>query len=331
MIKRRLDNSEIDSMTRSKGSKYRHPPSAPLEEASEEEILASLEFSWTSLTSPDAILQHHQIVVELSMNNTFEQLADLVPVTLPHRFEIYRHIIRESCGIEAANRAQITVVKTTGTERIDLPEEGMTEELYDYLSPRCDESERGLLAKAVVENLIRPDWQTWDEFQAFFSKARGEFLEEFLPEVVERRGFQEISSLVRDAISRFRLEYPKPTLNPSRHPMWDAKTNTLCYGKKFWKFPTQASSIIAILEALHANGWNQVDSIPVWESPAYKQKRRRDSNPLQRDDLKSDQIGYAVNQLRKKTKGILTWHRVRLIGVSWKPLGCDISFSSGSL
>lgn len=235
----------------------------------------------------------------------------------------YTEIIRESCGIESADRAMITVVKTTGTKRIRFPE-GLVPELYEKLALWCSDDEKGLLAKGVIENLVRPTDRDWREFQRLFSRERGETLEEFLPGVVERHGFQKIASLVEKAIDGHRAFRPSEPCSPRLAsgvltPTWDSISYTLSFGDQGkWTFTSRANRQIAIIEALHANGWNPVASIPTWESPQKKQRRLSSSSSTR--NLHTYQIKDAIHHPRKRTTGVISWHERDAYGATWKPL-----------
>jgi len=246
------------------------------------------------------------------MNTTLLRLAAVGKPLDP--WEEYSDIIRNSIAIEDADRCGFTVLKSTGTEKVVLPN-GLTEGLYEELARWCDEGERGLLAKGVIDNLLRVEWRTWSGFQSFFFKELGVSLEDYLRDVVkEQRGFGVVVSLLRDAIGQYRLLFP-------HSPSWDVKSYTLRFGGHGpWTFTSRANTQIAVIEALQANKWEPVSPIPAWESPNERRRRQRNVSLPAAGDLDTLQIKFALHELRKRTAGVIQWHELEGRGAWWESL-----------
>ena len=248
------------------------------------------------------------------MNTILKQLAAVG--TPRHRWAEYRDIIRASDGIEDANRSGFTVIMSTGRERVDVPG-GLTEDFYNSLAELCDDDEKGLLAKGVIDNLLRADWNTWDSFQGYFCKELGQSLEEWLADVVAPHGCETIASLLRDAISQYRIEFPRAGTLPS----WDKNTMTLKFGSYGpWRLTSRANCQIAVMSALQANNWKPVNQVPEWESPKDLLRRKRSPNHPAPGFLDTAQIKFALYELRKLTSGVLDWHELNATGAAWNPL-----------
>ena len=109
-----------------------------------------------------SVLHGSLIVVKWLMNNTLNQLAAVGSPRGP--WSDYADILRDSLAVEDADRSGFTVIKPTGSEKVDVPG-GLTESLYKELAYLVTDDEKGLLAKGVIDSLLRADWHTWHSFQ----------------------------------------------------------------------------------------------------------------------------------------------------------------------
>ncbi len=245
------------------------------------------------------------------MNTT---LLTLAAVGSPrHSWSEYSDIIRNSAALIDADQDGFTVLTSTGSQRVTLPS-GLTDALYEYLAPWCDDREKGLLAKGCLHRHLAVDWRTWSRFNAYLRRELGNSLEEWLPDAVSQHGFQRVGATAKDALAQFRIEFPAT-------PNWyslKADTFILDYGVHGrWLFESRAAVQIAIISALAKSNWKPVEHIEEWHSRAFR--RRQSQKPLLMT-LDTLQIKFALNDLRKKTRGVMDWHEHRAFGASWESL-----------
>lgn len=187
--------------------------------------------------------------------------------------------------VESADADGIAVVTSTGIERLDVPR-GMTAQVYDVLAPICSDDEKGILAGGVLQYLLKVDWNKWDRYKSSFYRSRKQSIEEWLSRAIEENGFHAVVALIKEDIAQLPALPPRtPTLhkNPKGH--------LLRYGLHEWTFTTHASTTVPILVALQTNKWKPVEYVP-----------------FNNDILTEMQIKFAVNQLNRKTKKVISWH-----------------------
>jgi len=244
------------------------------------------------------------------MNTLLKQLAAIA--TPRHPWSDARDLITNG-HVERADARGFTVLTSTGSETVDVPG-GMTVGAYDNLAPFCSDEEKGIMAKGVLENMLKADYQTWDRFQYFRNKKMNANLEEWLPRAVAESGFGAVTAALKEELADFRVNHP-PT------PSWNDDDLTLRFGcSQSWTFTTRARCQIAVLRALQGNDWKPVLRIPEWETPKEKLKRlsNRKIEPIKY--LSNSNVKSALFELRDRTSGILSWHEYRLNGASWASL-----------
>jgi hypothetical protein len=219
-----------------------------------------------------------------------------------HPLSDVRDLITNGC-IEAADAIGFSVIKCTGTERVEFPF-GMTPETYCDLAQFCSHDERGILAKGVLENLLTVDWHTWDRFQCVFYRATEQDIEEWLPGAVEEIGFQAVAAGIKKAIAQL------PPLPPKTPILRQMPTGFLLqYGHNEWTFSNHASTTGPILKALQSNKWEPVTSI---EAP---------------DGILDEmQVKQAVYQLNHITAKVIGWHTYTTI---WPRAGTGRDTATG--
>lgn len=250
-------------------------------------------------------------MVKSCMNTT---LLTLAAVGSPrHPWSQYADIIRDSVALLDADRDGFTVLTSTGSQRVDLPN-GLTEALYEHLAPWCDDREEGLLAKGCLQHRLDVDWSTWNRFDAYIRRELGNSLEEWLPDIVSQHGFHLVAATAKAALAQFRIDFPAT-------PRWytlGTDTFILDYGiHGRWQFESRAAVQIAVISALAKNDWKPVEQIAEWHSRAFL-RRQSQKPPLTK--LHTLQIKFALNDLRKKTLGVMDWHEHRAFGASWESL-----------
>jgi hypothetical protein len=146
-----------------------------------------------------------------------EMLAELTRHARPvHRWQEYADLVSDG-GISSADRFGFTVELGDGQRSVEFPSrmtggKAITEapELYRFLAPRLEDRDRGTLAKGVVENLVGGcHWSDLEGGWRILGQRHGgpeEYEEDWLPAVVEERGFGALADELRAAIEQTRDE-----------------------------------------------------------------------------------------------------------------------------
>jgi len=226
------------------------------------------------------------------MNTLLKQLA--AAASPRHPWAVYSDIIRAADSIEHADASGFTVVKSTGGERVVVPD-GFTEGLYDYLAPWCADDEKGLLAKGVLQHELGLDHLDWECLLTLLRAEFGRCEEVWLPSLAKAVGFKNIAGACREALELERAEHPRPHVNCDIYfkPRWDRKARRLSYGADKWHFRNGAVMVFAVLDTLEKNSWNAANVFPAARVVRFIATWR---------DIRD-----AVTVIKNKTRPTLSW------------------------
>jgi hypothetical protein len=103
-------------------------------------------------------------------------------------------------------------------------------------------------------------------------------------------------------------------------PSWDRPTHTLSFGRHPFLFKSNAVIVVAILEAFQANNWMPIEEIPRWMPMKEQLSRTSGTMPESRGyTLEDYEVRDGLTILKRRTKGIIGWHR-KGCGASWERL-----------
>jgi hypothetical protein len=237
------------------------------------------------------------------MNTILKQLAAVASPR--HPWAAYSDIIRAADYLEAADASGVTVMKSTGSERVDFPD-GLTEGLYDYLAPWCIDSEKGLLAKGVLQNKLGLDHLDLECVLKLLRNEFGQCEEDWLPSLAKAVGFKTIADTCREALALERTESPRPDIRCDIYttPRWDRMARRLSYGVEKWHFRDGAVMVFAVLDTLEANSWNAANVLPAARQVRFIATWR---------DIRD-----AVTVIKNKSRPTLTWSTTTDGVVRWR-------------
>jgi hypothetical protein len=142
----------------------------------------------------------------------------------------------------------VTVPLEDGSRTFEV--EGWTEELYAFVSPPLEPWDKAMLAKAVLEDLLRrggcqePDTALW-----LLRKKHGLDEEEWLPQLVEAEGFSSVALRMSQEVAAYRRTNPSGRVTPR----WDG--HVLSWRGVEWTFRNQPGPVRGVLDFLQQNQW----------------------------------------------------------------------------
>jgi hypothetical protein len=133
------------------------------------------------------------------------------PTAYPVPWEKYLDMLRESEGdILSATAYSFTIPVANEEFKVNFPG-GMTKEHWAYFAPHLNEWGRTLLAEGILRNLLQPKSHgEWCEALEPLRVQHGPDEEEWLPQLVEKVGFDAIAQDMERAVATFRATAPAP-------------------------------------------------------------------------------------------------------------------------
>jgi hypothetical protein len=210
--------------------------------------------------------------------------------------EEYARLIKEGM-LDSASANGFTVELGDGTRRV-IVDGGLQARDYEYLAPLLNDLDKAILAKGVLENLLRPcSWRDFDiGWRRLLDKVPNVPEEDWLPSFVEKHGFDAIAAAMKQAIENFHRANPGAFMEK---PRWDSMW--LVWRGHKWRFRNQAKGPVRdSLNALESRGW------PL---------------SVELSHLDPDQVREAARSLNAKT-----WKKIRCI--HWRSSGRILSWST---
>jgi hypothetical protein len=205
----------------------------------------------------------------------------------------YATLIVENGGIIDADATGFTVHCGDGVRTIKL-NDGLLSTDYKNYAPLLNDGGKATLATGVLKNRLRStSWIDFDiAWRHLSNKLGNRPEEEWLPGLVEERGFDAIAAEMGQAIRDFHLANPRALMAT---PRWTG--NLLIWRAIHWRFRNQKNGPVRILlDALENGKW-----------PLF----------VKLSSLRPDQVHDAARYLRRKTRPHIDWHASNAGALSW--------------
>jgi hypothetical protein len=219
-----------------------------------------------------------------------------------HKWQDMADLICAGDGITGATASGFTVALPDGRREFHV-EGGWSEGHYTFLKPFLSalpepQLNMAMIAQVILANHLRrrgcqePETAFW-----LLCTKHGFDEEEWLPQLVETKGFPATATEMEEALADYRRINPRRPLEIDRvsHPHFDGKI--LWWGGRRWSFRRQHGPVQILLTALESNGWESVKGVG-----SYRNKLARNEVPLDEDAVRE-----AGKYLRKKTMPHLNW------------------------
>jgi hypothetical protein len=191
-----------------------------------------------------------------------------------------------------ADATGFTVHCGDGVRKVELSG-GLQSADYDHYAPLLDEVGKATLATGVLKNSLRSaSWIDFDiGWQHLSDTQRNRPEKDWLPGLVEERGFDAIAAEMAQAIKDFHRANPRAFVVT---PRWTGKL--LVWRANQWRFRNQPGPVRDLLDALEQAKW----------PPSAKVHR-----------LDPDQVREAAKYLRGRTRPHIGWHASNDGTLSW--------------
>lgn len=228
-------------------------------------------------------------------------LGNLIAIASPKPFdpwEDHKKVISEG-GIADADANGFSVEGPLGCTRITFPG-GLTEDHYNIFSPPLDDDEKLILAKGVLENNIQSIFgQDWKGAIYLLHHKYNIDLYKAVPEINQAKWVNNLANIVNEIkreFNEYRLANPHPRVQwiKVETPIWEPPY--LFFAGEKWFFRKDADVIFALLNDLERNKWKHAFL-----------SNKSDQGKSDKIYLDLNQVHDAARDLRKKTKGYLTW------------------------
>jgi hypothetical protein len=204
----------------------------------------------------------------------------------------YAPLIEECGGIVDADATGFAVHCGDGVRKVELSG-GLQSADYEYYAPLLDDVGKATLATGVLKNLLRA--ASWIDFEIGWREISDTYRnrpeKDWLPGLVEERGFDAIGAEMEQAIRNFRRANPRAF---TATPRWTGKL--LVWRANQWRFRHQPGPVRDLLDALEKGNW-----------PFH----------IKLNHLDPDQVRDAAKYLRAKTRPHLGWHASNDGTFSW--------------